>query len=166
MKLLILITLLLASQIMSQDEIKCPICDDRTWAVDFLVGKACWSYVEGFDITGVTNKVTINNVMDPCVCVKACLDQNATCTNWVWKFTSETQKRSCTLYSNFNLPSAVTIQIDTSATSQSADLGEIDGNPQGGGAAPMCFENGNDGKQDTNCRSGYLFQLSNNKYAC
>lgn len=136
-----------------------PICD------------RCVRYVIGFDITGVTNFVQFtfqdDNIKCACDCFKKCRQQSSTCTNWVWKFTDGSGHRTCTIYSNFNLPSNVTIGFDNAT---SINAGAISGgSPQQGGLVPHCqlFDrNGTAYGFDDDCISGPLWALDNNRFLC
>jgi hypothetical protein len=130
----------------------------------------CIRYVKGFDITGVTNDVlytfTNGRIETACDCMKKCQQNWNTCTDWVWKYTDGSGKRTCTLYSNFNLPLGVTIGVDLNT---STNVGVIGGNPQVGGLVPHCqlFDRyGNVTGTDHECVSGPLWALDNNQFLC
>jgi hypothetical protein len=131
----------------------------------------CVRYVKGFDITGVTNTVqyTFNNdnITNACDCLKKCFEHSETCANWVWKFTDGSGYRTCTLYSNFNLPPSVTIDFNLNT---SVNIGVIGGgSPQAGGLVPHCQlfnQNGSPYGSDSECISGPLWALDNNKFLC
>ena len=58
-----------------------------------------------------------DKIFTECDCLQNCLDRSDTCVAWVWKFTGDPSKaRTCTLYSNFNLPPSVTIAFNVSAS--------------------------------------------------
>lgn len=135
-----------------------PICGDITNVTD----SGCVRYFKGYDVTGVTNNVELPNITSACDCAKACAAANTTCNNWVWKWpedpASTLNRRSCTLYSNFLLPSGVTIAINVT---QSA-VGNLDpaDNPQtGSNLQPCTFPNGT---RDAECFSGPLFSTGTN----
>jgi hypothetical protein len=66
------------------------------------------------------------------------------------------------LYSNFNLPSGVTLGYNTTSTS---GAGLIEDNPQGGGFIPACTMA--DGPTpDPDCFSGVLWQVDENSFFC
>jgi len=82
-----------------------PICGN------VIKGGGCIRYVEGYDVTGTTTEVDLffPEVASVCDCIKACYKRGSSCANFVYKFTTPSKHRSCTLYSNFNLPPSVTI---------------------------------------------------------
>lgn len=130
----------------------------------------CVRYVKGFDITGVTNDVqyafTSNGIKRACQCFQKCRENWKTCANWVWKYTDGSGKRTCTLYSNFNLPPNVTIGVDLSTSN---NVGVIGDNPQAGGLVPHCQRFNRQGKvigTDRRCISGPLWALDNNQFLC
>ncbi|KAJ3038986.1 hypothetical protein HDV00_012744 [Rhizophlyctis rosea] len=109
-----------------------PICGD------------CVRYVRGFDVTGVTNEVDLtvkDNIHTVCDCINACKKRKGTCANFVWKFTDASGQRTCTLYSNFNLPPSVTLAYNIT-DSKNIGLLSKDNNPQGGQPVPSCTLNG------------------------
>jgi hypothetical protein len=113
----------------------------------------CIRYTKGFDVTGVITEVdlTFPQIKDECDCIQACLNRPTTCANYVWKFSTaasvKSGHRTCTLYSNFNLPSAVTVEIDlNSPLNQNINAQTItaDGNnPQAGALVPQAFKDVN-----------------------
>lgn len=131
----------------------------------------CVRYVRGFDITGLTNDVEFTSQTDhitcACGCFKKFLHQSRTCANWVWKYTDSSGCRTCTIYSNFSLPSNVTTGFNLST---SKNLGVISGgSPQQGGLVPHCqlfHENGTAYGKDDDCISGPLWALDNNEFLC
>lgn len=123
-----------------------------------IIGRKCFRYVKGYDITGVSTTVDAGPMDGPCECMKACLHNHATCANWVWKFTGPGQhKRHCTLYSNFNLPPQVTLAVDK-GKSENFDI--LADNPQAGGQVPHCtLDNTDATAHDKKCVSGPLWEL-------
>lgn len=107
----------------------------------------CELYVKGFDVTGVITEVDLGPMDDVCDCIEACLDKPTTCASYVWKVTADqnhpSRKKNCTLYSDFNFPSAVAIEFDlTSSNDQNinADIITANGNnPHVGGPVPEAF---------------------------
>ena len=134
-----------------------------SWA--FPEGR-CSRSVFGFDITGVTNFVQFPTT-SACQCMLSCFSQSGTCASWVWKFTGPHQRtRVCTLYSDFNFPSATTLGISLTTSS---GLGVIPAgsNPQAGGLVPHCTLDGSsNGTPDSSCVSGVLWALDNNNFVC
>jgi len=137
-----------------------PICSS-------VITGGCTRYVRGYDITGVTNFVSLtvqNGIHTPCDCLNKCKAVFNTCAAWVWKFTDTTGFRTCTLYSNFNLPPTVTLGFSTGTSVNSGVIGQ---NPQTGGLVPHCTLNGlNNGTVDTGCISGELWALDNGNFYC
>jgi len=97
----------------------------------------------------------------------------------VWKFTQNDPHRTCTLYSNGNVPFAVslTFQTDKHNGLPPTNAGVLGANPQGGAPVPHCTLN--DGTTfDPHCMSGSLWWLDSlaspsgtvngngNQYAC
>jgi hypothetical protein len=113
----------------------------------------CTRYTRGFDVTGVVTEVdlTFPQIKNECDCIQACLDRPTTCANYVWKFRTaasvKSGHRTCTLYSDFNLPSAVTIAFDlNSPQKQNINAAEITANgnnPHAGGPVPQAFKDVN-----------------------
>jgi hypothetical protein len=117
----------------------------------------CERYVKGFDITGVTTEVdlTYPQIKTVCDCIQECLNRQTTCASYVWKYsTSDSVKsghRTCTLYSNFNLPQDVAIEIDLSSDPEASlnkninaqQLIQEGNNPQAGGLTPQSFKDVN-----------------------
>jgi len=137
----------------------------------------CIRYTKGFDVTGVTTEVdlTFPQIKNECDCIQACLNRPTTCANYVWKFsTPQSVKeghRTCTLYSNFNLPSAVNIEIDlNSPLNQNINpalLTANNNNPQDGAPVPEAFKDINlNTIPDPDAVSGPVWQLSNGRTLC
>jgi hypothetical protein len=97
---------------------------------------------QGFDVTGVLTEVdlTFPHVKTVCDCIQACLDYPGTCANYVWKFPDaaavKSGYRTCTLYSNFNLPANVTVKVNEK---HSMNIKKVGANPQMGGLVPQAF---------------------------
>ena len=90
-----------------------------------------------------------DGIKDECDCIQACLKRRHTCANYVWKFSSPESAasghRTCTLYSDFNLPPGVTIEFDlNSPNNKNIGADEIiaeGNNPHVGGKVPEAFLN-------------------------
>jgi len=132
-----------------------------------VVNGGCTRYVRGFDVTGVTNFVSLtvaNGINTACDCLSRCKTSFLTCAAWVWKFTDNSGVRTCTLYSDFNLPPNVTLGFNLGT---SVNSGVIGMNPQTGSLVPHCTTNGlNNGTNDPGCISGELWALDNNNFYC
>jgi hypothetical protein len=98
----------------------------------------------------VTNEVdlTFPQIKTKCDCIQECLNRPDTCANWVYKFSTSASvlsgHRTCTLYSNFNLPKIVSIFIDISSDlTQNIGLLTPSNNPQIGNLVPQAFKDVN-----------------------
>jgi len=172
-----------------------------------LEGKHCTHFYKGFDVTGVvtefdlTNNNTLNGVPNDaihnaCDCVRACFERIGVCMAWVWKFTGVTNARTCTLYSQFNLPPLVTLTYNVAASQNGATVtngaitpgngpstaGILDNNVhnenefghiqvanqvQPGSTIPVCTMNGQpNGTPDPDCRSGMITLFANGHAHC
>jgi hypothetical protein len=142
-----------------------------------VANNGCIRYVKGFDITGVVTEVdlTFPEIQNECDCIQQCLNRPTTCANYVWKFsTPESVKqghRTCTLYSQFNLPADVNIEINlNSPLNKNINAQEIiaDGNnPQNGSLVPEAFKDINlDTIPDPDAVSGPVWQLANGQTLC
>jgi hypothetical protein len=134
------------------------------------VGGGCVRYFRGVDMTGVVTEVDLffaDGIQSACDCAARCLAAPASCTNWVFKHTfnpaKDAGRRSCTLYSSPNLPSAVTLAYNLPG---SAGFANLNINPQPGGMAPFTFEDPNLTKQDPFGVSGFVTQDQNGKLYC
>ena len=132
----------------------------------------CLRYTKGFDITGVTTEVDLtiqDGIINECSCLAACLSRPTTCVSWVWKFTTDPNHRTCTLYSNFNLPNDVTIAYNLNSPTKNINaelLVQHNNNPQAGAPVPQCTLF-NSSIADPHCFSGVSFQTADNgKYIC
>lgn len=101
---------------------------------------------QGFDVTGVLTEVDLtiaDGVKTVCDCIQACLDRPTSCANYVWKFPDakavKKGYRTCTLYSNFNLPSNVTVKVNVNEH-KSMGIAAVGANPQMGGLVPQAFK--------------------------
>jgi hypothetical protein len=113
----------------------------------------CIRYTKGFDVTGVITEVdlTFPEVKNKCDCIQECLNRPTTCANYVWKFSTAASvilgHRTCTLYSNFNYPSNVTVDIDlTSPRNKNINnetIASNGNNPQYGAPVPQAFKDVN-----------------------
>jgi len=137
----------------------------------------CIRYTKGFDVTGVVTEVdlTFPQVKNACDCIQECLNRPTTCANYVWKFNSaqsvQSGHRTCTLYSDFNLPSAVTLEFDlNNSNNVNINAQEIianGNNPHGGALVPQAFKDANlDTVPDPDAVSGPVWQLSNGQTQC
>lgn len=137
----------------------------------------CIRYTRGFDVTGVVTEVdlTFPHVRTECDCIQECLNRRDTCANYVWKFsTSESVKRghrTCTLYSDFNLPAAVTIQFDLASSNNSninaAEIIANGNNPHAGALVPQAFKDINlNTTPDSDAVSGPVWTLANGQVQC
>jgi hypothetical protein len=112
--------------------------------------RGCVRYTKGFDVTGVVTEVdlTFPQIRDECDCIQECLNRLTTCANYVWKFSNaasvKSGHRTCTLYSQFNLPSAVSIEIDINSNlNQNINAQTLladNNNPQNGAPVPQAFK--------------------------
>ena len=155
----------------------------------------CIRYVRGFDVTGVVTEVDltfpeiqgrffshhshplhmINKISDACDCIQACLNRPTTCAAYVWKFSTPASvtagHRTCTLYSQFNLPAGVTIEINTASTNNSninaPELIANGNNPQAGALiAPTFMDVNLNTTVDHHAVSGEVWQLSTGAALC
>jgi hypothetical protein len=86
-------------------------------------------------------------VQDECDCIQECLNRPTTCASYVYKFSTpasvQSGHRTCTLYSQFNLPAGVTLEFDlNSGNNQNINAAEImalGNNPQAGAPVPQAF---------------------------
>jgi hypothetical protein len=118
-------------------------------------------------VTGVVTEVdlTFPQVQDECDCIQECLNRPSTCATYVYKFSTpasvQSGHRTCTLYSQFNLPAAVTLKFDLNSTNnQNINGAEIlaNGNdPQAGSLVPQAFMDANlNTVPDSKAVSGYV----------
>jgi hypothetical protein len=113
----------------------------------------CIRYVQGFDVTGVVTEVdlTFPEIQNECDCIQQCLDRPTTCAAWVYKFSTpasvQSGHRTCTLYSQFNLPSQVAIEIDlnngNNKNINAQEIIQMGNNPQAGSLVPEAFKDPN-----------------------
>lgn len=99
---------------------------------------------QGFDITGVvtTLELSFPDVKNVCDCIQECLNRPGTCANYVFDFHDadaiKSGHRTCILYSNFNLPSDVTV-VFAPDDPQNMNIQTLEDNPQAGGPVPQAF---------------------------
>jgi hypothetical protein len=103
----------------------------------------------GFDVTGVVTEVdlTFPQIQNECDCIQECLNRPTTCATYVYKFSTpasvQSGHRTCTLYSQFNLPADVTLEFDlNSGNNVNINAAEIlanGNNPQAGAPVPQAF---------------------------
>ncbi len=133
--------------------------------------------VKGFDVTGVVTEVdlTFPLIQNECDCIQQCLDRPSTCAAYVWKFSTPASvqqgHRTCTLYSQFNLPSAVAIEINTNSTLNkninAPELVAMGNNPQAGAPVPQAFKDVNlNTVPDNDAVSGEVWQLADGRALC
>lgn len=139
--------------------------------------KGCIRYTRGFDVTGVVTEVDIDfpHVRTECDCIQECLNRPDTCANYVYKFsTPESVKRghrTCTLYSDFNLPTGVTLQFDLKSSNNkninAAEITANGNNPHMGGPVPQAFKDMNlNTVPDFDAVSGPVWSLANGQVQC
>lgn len=137
--------------------------------------KGCIRYVTGFDVTGVVTEVdlTFPEIKDSCDCIQACLNRPDSCAAYVWKFSTADSvtsgHRTCTLYSQFNLPSNVTIAVDipNSSNINGDELVANKNNPQNGALVGQTFKDINlNTTVDNEAVSGVVWQLATGKAIC
>jgi hypothetical protein len=139
--------------------------------------KGCIRYVKGFDVTGVVTEVdlTFPEVKSECDCIQECLNRPTTCASWVYKFSTpqsvQSGHRTCTLYSQFNLPAAVTIEIDLDSNKNkninAQEIKMLGNNPQAGAPVPQAFKDVNlNTIADDKAFSGAVWQLANGQAIC
>jgi hypothetical protein len=101
--------------------------------------------IRGFDVTGVVTEVdlTFPLIQTQCDCIQECLSRPTTCAAYVWKFSTADSviagHRTCTLYSQFNLPTDVTIEVNV-GKSKNVALLQPGNNPQAGALVPQTFK--------------------------
>ncbi|KAJ5389096.1 uncharacterized protein N7496_000164 [Penicillium cataractarum] len=126
--------------------------------------KGCIRYTRGYDVTGVLTTVT-PNVNDECACIEECINAPASCDSYVWKYNDEGTRRTCTLYSNFNLPPNVTVVYDEPPTPPNQGYEPIaDGPTQIGGLVPKATTPS--GEIDERAVSGPVWQLEGGGVLC
>jgi len=137
----------------------------------------CVRYTRGFDVTGVVTEVdlTFPTVQNECDCIQQCLDRPSTCATYVYKFSTpasvQSGHRTCTLYSQFNLPAAVTIDYNlTSPLNMNINAAEIianGNNPQMGAPVIQAFKDINlNTIPDDDAVSGPVWQLADGRVQC
>jgi hypothetical protein len=142
-----------------------------------VAGGGCIRYTKGFDVTGVVTEVdlTFPEVQNECDCIQECLNRPTTCATYVYKFSTpasvQSGHRTCTLYSQFNLPADVSIEIDLNSTlNNNINAPEIianNNNPQNGAVVPQAFKDMNlNTTADDDAFSGPVWQLANGQAQC
>ena len=142
-----------------------------------VADKGCIRYVKGFDVTGVVTEVdlTFPLIRDECDCIQECLNRPTTCAAYVWKFSTpasvQNGHRTCTLYSQFNLPTDVAIEIAVNSTLNkninAPELIQMGNNPQMGAPVPQAFKDVNlNTIPDPDAVSGEVWQLANGQVVC
>jgi len=132
----------------------------------------CVRYFQGFDMTGVVTEIDLyfktDGINSACDCIAACLNRIDICTNWVFKHTFsdlDSGKRSCTLYSTTNLPTAVNLGYNLT-DSQNFEILQDQNNPQMGALAPYTFRDAANKVRDPFGVSGFLAQDMGGKIHC
>jgi len=139
--------------------------------------RGCIRYTRGFDVTGVVTEVDLKfpQVQNECDCIQECLNRPTTCATYVYKFSTpasvQSGHRTCTLYSQFNLPADVSIEIDLNnglnKNINAAEITMMGNNPQNGGAVPQAFKDANINTiPDDKAVSGPVWQLANGQVMC
>lgn len=152
-----------------------PICHNRLRTK--TQNNGCVRYTRGFDVTGVLTEVdlTFPQIRSECDCIQACLDRPGTCANYVWKFSTRASvksgHRTCTLYSQFNLPAQVVVEVDLNSTlNENVNAEEVlanGNNPQIGALVPRAFLDVNlNTVQDWDAVSGPVWVLANGEVQC
>jgi len=137
----------------------------------------CVRYTKGFDVTGVVTEVdlTFPTVKNECDCIQSCLARPTTCASYVYKFSTpasvQSGHRTCTLYSQFNLPAGVTLEFDlNSGNNVNINAQEIlanGNNPQAGAPVVQAFKDANlNTTPDNDAVSGPVWQLANGQVMC
>jgi hypothetical protein len=132
---------------------------------------------KGFDVTGVVTEVdlTFPQVQSACDCIQECLNRPTTCASYVYKFSTpasvQSGHRTCTLYSQFNLPSAVAIEINLNSTLNNninaAEITMMNNNPQNGATVPQAFKDANlNTTPDDDAVSGYVLGTAHQREPC
>ncbi|KKK13489.1 hypothetical protein ARAM_003890 [Aspergillus rambellii] len=132
----------------------------------------CIRFTRGFDVTGVTTEVdlTFPQIQTECDCIQECINRLGTCANYVWKFSTpesvQSGHRTCTLYSDFNLPADVTLAFDVNGSMNIQTLSP-DNNPQRGGLVPQAFKDSNlSTEADHDAVSGPVWALADGSVQC
>lgn len=139
--------------------------------------RGCIRYTRGFDVTGVVTEVDLEfpQVRTECDCIQECLNRLGTCANYVYKFSTpksvKSGHRTCTLYSDFNLPAQVTLQFDlTNSNNTNINAAEIianGNNPHAGALVPQAFKDDNlNTTTDPDAVSGPVWSLANGQVQC
>ncbi|RSH83061.1 hypothetical protein EHS25_005771 [Saitozyma podzolica] len=131
----------------------------------------CTRYTQGFDITGIVTTVQFffPEVKSVCDCIQKCLDNPTTCANYIWDFHNATDiangHRTCIIYSNFNLPSNVTV-VYAPNDPQNVNIQFLEDTVQMGSTVPQAFTDVNGTVPDDKAFSGPVWQLSNGSVQC
>jgi hypothetical protein len=127
--------------------------------------RGCVRYTRGYDVTGVLTTVNFPDIGDKCDCIEACINASTSCDTYVWKYNDEETRRTCALYSNFNLPSNVTVVYDEPPTPPNQGYEPISGGPtQVGGLVPKATTPS--GEIDNRAVSGPVWQLEGGGVQC
>ncbi|MCJ1316236.1 hypothetical protein MMC15_001557 [Xylographa vitiligo] len=139
--------------------------------------RGCVRYVRGFDITGVITEVdlTFPLIRSACDCIQQCLLRPTTCAAYVYKFSTpaavQAGHRTCTLYSQFNLPAGVQVEVALNSTLNqnvnAAEIARLGNNPQAGAPVPQAFKDqALSAVPDGEAVSGPVWQLANGQTVC
>jgi len=158
-----------APAIIARDDSQTRICPNLP-----VKDGGCIRYVRGFDVTGVTTEIdlTFPQIQSECDCIQACINRKGICNNYVWKFSTPASVisgyRTCTLYSDFNLPADVTIEFDAdSKNNVNLQPLQPDNNPQAGSLTPQAFKDKNlNTTADNDAVSGPLWVLADGSIVC
>lgn len=119
--------------------------------------------------------LTFPEIRSACDCIQACLDRPTTCATYVYKFSTPASvlsgHRTCTLYSQFNLPADVDIEIDLNSTLSvninAPEIVRLGNNPQMGAVVPQAFTDVNlNTTADIEAVSGPVWQLMSGATLC
>ena len=108
-------------------------------------------------------------VQNRCDCINECLKRPTTCATYVYKFSTpqsvQSGHRTCTLYSQFNLPANVTLEFDlNNGNNKNINAQEIiqnGNNPQAGAPVPQAFKDVNlNTTPDPDAVSGSVFSFA------
>jgi hypothetical protein len=143
----------------------------------FLTDTTIHLDTRGFDVTGVVTEVdlTFPLVQNVCDCIQQCLDRPTTCASYVYKFSTPASvlagHRTCTLYSQFNLPADVVLDFNLNSTLNvninAAEILMMGNNPQKGAPVPQTFMDVNlNTTADNDSFSGYAVLVASFLKSC
>jgi hypothetical protein len=114
---------------------------------------------QGFDVTGIVTTVEFffPEVRTVCDCIQKCLDNPTTCANYIWDFHDPSDitrgHRTCVIYSNFNLPSNVTV-VYAPNDPNNVNIQVLEATQQNGSTVPQAFTDVNGTVPDDKAFSG------------